>query len=196
MAKDYSILLTHSLNQCNHFIAPKQLPELVHLDDPAFDAMINFEHVKPLSIEQDRRMNDARVEMENSLLHVMLVTDETDCLIGIITLTDILGAKPVKLQETLRIERKKIKIKHIMTPIKDLVAIDYDNLLPAKIGHVVSTLLSLKQHYALVSQTNADSGEQVIKGLFLDSEISKQLGINIHSQPILSLTELQYKLST
>ena len=194
MSKEYSALSTQALNTCDHCHHPQLLPEVVHIDDPATNSLIDFQKVKPLVIHQEQRIYEARSAMENSTLHITFVTDDRNCLVGIITLEDILGSKPIRLQEELRIERKNLKVKHILIPMEKLAAVNYKDLKLAKIGHIVETLHQLNQHYLLVYEMDT-AQQQRVRGIFLTSQLSKQFGTNVLSQskPLSSL-ELQKKL--
>src|SRR4051794_17764473 len=104
MSTDYISLTTHSLSDCNCYRKPKELPPIVHVDDPAFEVLFDFKHLKPLVINSNHLMIEARKKMEHRTLHVMVVVDESDAMAGIITLEDILGTKPLQLQESYRVE--------------------------------------------------------------------------------------------
>ncbi len=193
MAKEYSALSTQPLTSCNSIISNDHLPEIVHLDDAASDVMIDFKVLTPTTIGPERAMSQARKVMEDSNNPICLVTDDNDCVLGLIALQDILGSKPVKLLQETRLERKQLKVKHLMINIEELEAIDYSALEIAHVGHVISTLHKLQQHYILVSENQNE--KQVLRGIFIDSQISKQLGVNIRSSSQhLSVAELQHKL--
>tara|TARA_R110000868_G_scaffold84822_3_gene238894 strand:+ start:20058 stop:20651 length:594 start_codon:yes stop_codon:yes gene_type:complete len=192
MAKDYSVLPTLPLAGCSGYDKPEEAPEVVHLDDPASYVMLDFTKIKPLTIEKDRRMFDARTEMERLDIHATLVLDDCDCLVGLVILEDILGSKPVKLQEELRVERKQLKVKSIMVKMDDLCAVDYETVSIAQVGHVIKTMQEIDQHYLLVSETHPDTNKVTIRGLFIDSQISRQLGVNIRQRSDqLSIADLQ-----
>ncbi|MBX9705111.1 MAG: hypothetical protein K5Q00_02560 [Gammaproteobacteria bacterium] len=194
MSVDYTPIKTHALHKCSALTDTHHLPEIVYLDDPATQVMIDFAITPPSSINWERPMVEARRLMEHSQLHVCIATDDHGCIAGLIALEDILGEKPVKMQHSLRIERSDLKVKHLMIPIAQLEAIDYDTLKPLQVGHVIATLNHLKQHYVLVA--NVEHGEQALRGIFIDSQISKQLGTNIRTRADnLSIAELQARLT-
>lgn len=194
MAKEYTPLVTHPLSGCSNIIDNKHLPEVVYLDDTAADVMIDFTVMRPGTIGPERPMYEARKLMEDSNIHICLVTDDEDCVLGLIALQDILGSKPVKLLQENRAERKMLKVKQLMIATDQLNTINYQALNTAQVGHIIATLHEINQHYVLVTDTN--DGQQVLRGMFIDSQISKQLGCSIRSNSgQLSIAELQHKLS-
>ncbi len=194
MAKDYTPLTTHPLSGCKTIAANKHLPEVAHLDDAAIDILIDFTVATPITIGADRSMVEARRMMEDSHNAICLVTDDSECILGIIALQDIIGSKPVKILNEARIERKELKVKHIMISVAELEALDFDALTDVKVGHIIATLHEIQQHYILVSEKTDEQIE--LRGIFIDSQISKQLGVSIRSNAQhLSVAELQHKLS-
>lgn len=179
MPTEYVTLPTHNLSECNSYVKPPVPPAVVHLDDSALDVLLDFSHFKPLVVHPDQHMSKARELMEHRTLHAMLVLDEHNHFMGIITLEDILGSKPVQIQEAYRIERKELLVKHLMVAKDNLFAVDYHDLKAAHVGHVIKTLHELKQRLLFVTEKSAQSHHLSLRGLLVDTQISKQLGTNI-----------------
>jgi hypothetical protein len=107
--------------------------------------------------------------------------DDHNRFIGLTTLEDLMGSKPVQLQETYHMERKEILVKHLMMPKTELLAIDYKDLEPSKVGHVIKTLHELKRHVLLVTEQTDAHTAPVLRGLLMDTQINKQMGFNIRT---------------
>lgn len=194
MSKDYQMLPTCQLTDYCTYESPWEPPEVVYLEDPATYVLIDFQQTKPLTIAEEARMFDARQQMEDRHIPVSLVIDNHNCLSGIISMEDILSERPVKLQEELRIERKKLKVKHIMEKKDGLISVDFATLEKSQVGHVIQTLQQLKQHYLLVTEKTQKGNK--IRGLLIDSQISRQLGMNIRQiNGHFSIADLQRLLS-
>ena len=189
MSKEYTSLSVTCLKPDNCIAEYVYLPKVVHLDDNAIDALIDFQNMKPLII-------DATKPMEASDLHVVLATNQKEQLLGLLSLEQILSEKPVKMMESRRVERKDMIIRSVMTPLEEVAAINIDKLTHAKVGHIVSTLQKFQRYYLLVFEDDEISGKKVIRGVFLASAMSKLLGkrINIDPARAKSIAELQTKL--
>ena len=157
------------------------LPELVHLDDPALAVMVDFNIFPVGTIDLNESIDHALNKMKVDGVHLLLVSDSQDCIVGVVSTEDILGEKPITIIQNRRIERHQITVSMIMTPSSGLIAFEIDAIQAVKVGHIVNTLKSYQQHYALVIKTSTDSDNQIIRGLFNTSQISKQLHMDIAS---------------
>jgi len=179
MENKYCALKTTFLTKSVNFIQPRQMPSVVHLNNPAYDILLDFHQTTPLSIAQNECMFHARQMMEASDLHIILVTDDENNLMGLLSLEDVLSKKTVKMIEKARVKRKSVLVKTVMTPLNKVPAISYQLLQYAKVGNIIKTLQVYKSNYAIVVASDSESAKEVVCGLFLASKISKQLGENI-----------------
>lgn len=183
MTKKFMPLPTIRVSSDVKFIHPKVSHSVTKLEDPAIRAMIDLKRVKPLLISPNKRMYDARIEMQTEdHLHIVLVVDDNDKLVGFLSLQKILCEIPVKLTENERVRRKEILVQDVMRPIEDIIVFEYDQLKSAKVGDVIETLSKAEQHYALVLKHDDVIGGPVVRGVFLASLIGKQLGIDVTSE--------------
>ncbi len=90
-----------------------------------------------------------------------------------------MGRKPIKLIQERRIHRDQVTVKMIMTPLSDIAALDFAVIKSAKVGNIVKTLSSRKQHYALAVSPSTIQPTQIILGIFTTSQVSKQLHTDI-----------------
>lgn len=190
MNKSFHAIPTHKLDKLCLPIQPVELPPIIHIDDPATASFVDFERHRAPTISTYRSLGDARAEMEIFNLPVLLVTDIDKQVIGIITSEDILGERPVKLSQETRIPRSEIEVAMVMTPMHEILVIDSQDLLHAKIGHIIQTLRETTQHTLLVSKDNK------IQGFFSASIISNQLGTVIADvlSNAKSIAQLQHDL--
>ncbi len=157
-----------------------QLPELVHMDDPALSVMADFTLAAPHTIDPNETMDHAIKEMEVSGVHLLLVINEEKHFQGIISSEDVWGEKPIKVIQERRIHRDQVLVRTIMVPYTEITALDFATIKSAKVGHIVKTLSEHKQHYALaVSPSSKHPDMQIIRGIFTASQISKQLHMDI-----------------
>lgn len=179
MAKIYPPLNSVDLNAGTEYVHSGELPEILHVEDSAFDAMVDFKETKAFTIHQDKPIDEALASMRVCRVHEMVVINDNDTVVGLISSEDILGEKPIKITEEKLIHRSAIKVRLVMTPADEITTIPIEELKIAKIGHVVTTLRSTRQHYALVIEHPTGNHRQRIRGLFSWTHISKQLNMNI-----------------
>jgi CBS-domain-containing membrane protein len=190
----YEPLPTIALNADNILMHPSTLPELVHIDDPALDVMIDYKKTTPLNIDPHEPIDHALSEMKVSGVHVLLVVNSHKHVTGVISTEDILGERPIKWMQERHLKRSEVLVRMVMTPHDKLAALDFESLRHAKVAHVINTLKDLNQHYALVVQTDT-AQKQKVRGMFSSSQISRQLHMDISNSlsEAHSLAELKKK---
>jgi len=176
----YEVLPTIQIDTNNAKLSSHSvLPELVYLDDPALTVMIDFNIFPAQTISADVSIDDALNKMKIEGVHLLLVINDTGDILGIVASEDILGEKPIMIQQERRIDRNQILVSMIMTPANKIIAFDINTVKDFKVGHIVNTLKSFQQHYALVAKISDKDNNQIIRGLFNTSQISKQLHMDI-----------------
>ena len=179
MAK-YEALPTIAILPNGTMLRAQQLPELVHMDDPALSVMSDFTVTPPHAILPTDNMDHAINEMEISGVHFLLVINDEGHFQGIISSEDVWGEKPIKLIQERRVPRDQILVRTIMVPYTEITAVDYTLIKSVRVGHIVKTLAEHKQHYALAVLPSATHPTmQLIRGIFTASQISKQLHADI-----------------
>ncbi|MCW8829817.1 MAG: CBS domain-containing protein [Gammaproteobacteria bacterium] len=179
MSENYTSLPYHHLNSgITYHRPPQRLPEQVTADSPATDVMTDFTKVSAITMGPCATIEAAEQRMIASSVRLLLVTDQANAILGIITSTDLQGDRPVKYLQEVGGKREDIYLRDIMTPadrIEVLYMVDVEN---ARVGHIVETLKRVGRQHALVIDLD-DDRQQVVRGLFSTKQISKQLGINI-----------------
>ncbi len=164
-----------------HVAHPLTPPEVVHLEDPALSVMTDFRQTKPPVTTPDTPIDDALNEMKISGVHLMLVIDDTENVIGLISSEDILGEKPIKLIQERRISRDNILVKMVMIPAEALVAFDIETLKIARVGSIINTLKESRLQHALVVRCESSDHKSLVRGLISMSQISKQLHMDVRN---------------
>jgi CBS-domain-containing membrane protein len=154
---------------------PAKLPRLVTLESPALDVMTDFNFVNPVTVKPDVPIDDALEIMKTAGVRLLLVTNASEEIIGLITAKDIQGERPIELVEELRARRSDIHIKMIMTLQSNIFVLNLVSVRHAQVGHIVATLNQLERQHVLVVEVDEDTREQRVCGLFSTSQISKQL---------------------
>lgn len=196
MSKTYEILPTITLHTGSTYMHPPALPEVAHLDDPALDFVVDFQTNYAFTIKPSAPVTHALIEMEVLGVHLLLVVDHQDKVVGIISSEHILGEKTIKLIHEKRILRHEVEVQMVMRPQADVIALDYVSLKHAKVGHVINTMRDARQHYALVVELDSEH-KQTVRGMFSLSLLSKQLNSDYISDvsEARTIAELTQKLS-
>jgi CBS domain-containing protein len=157
---------------------PDELPELVHLDDPAMSVFSDFTREYPVTIKPDISIGSALEKMKHAGICVLLVIDEDQRLLGEIVADDIMGDKPVRLAQSSGLDHSKITVNMLMTPRDRIRVLEFAQLRTASVGHIIATLHALESRYVLV----VDNGS--IRGLYAAGRMSRQLGWNIMEEEV------------
>lgn len=155
----------------------------VTLDDPATAVMTDFRKVRALTIHSAAPMERAYDKMIANGVRLLLVVDNRNSVVGLITSTDVEGEKPLRIIQDRRIRRAEILVSDVMTPGERLEVLDMDDVQFARVGHVVTTLKAVGRRHALVVDSD-EQGGQTIRGLFSCSQLEKQLGQGIETTEI------------
>jgi len=155
----------------------------VRIDSPAIEVMTDLRRVGAVTVGADTLISVAEQSMKIHGVRALIVVDDHRRVEGVITATDILGEKPMKLTHERGFRRAEIAVQHIMTPADRLDVIDMSDVLLADVGHVLETLKQSARQHALVVDQSAD-GRQMIRGIFSATQIARQLGITLHAAEV------------
>lgn len=195
MSKSYDALPALQLNEDTNYYQTGSLPELVHLEDTALSSMVDFKHMRALTVNADAPLKHARLEMQAAGVHMLFVLNNSQQISGIISSEDILGSKPIKITQDNHITRDEIKVRMVMQARDKILALTFDQVQSAAVGNIVQSMKDHQQHYAIVVESQ-DSGHNIVRGMFSLSGISRQLHTNLINADLMatSLADLQKKI--
>jgi predicted transcriptional regulator len=196
MAREYAPLASRKLKPKTTFARPTQhLPQRVKLDDPAIQVMTDLKQVTGVTIDPEGSIENANRVMIRRGVRLLLVVDVHNALMGIITATDVLGEKPIQIVQARGITRGEIRVRDIMTPQENLEVLAMEDVRAAKVGHIVATLKRAGRQHAAVVDLD-DAGNEVLRGLFSTTQISRQLGETVETTEVArSFAEVEAALS-
>lgn len=175
----YSALPNHTLLPGSSYaVPPQRLPEKVTADSPAIDVMTDFTKVAAITMTPFASLDEAEQRMIASGVRLLLVTDQANSILGVLTANDLMGNRPVKYLQEVGGKRSDIEVRDIMTSsdqIEVLYMVDVEN---ANVGDIIETMKKVERQHAMVVDLD-DSKNQVIRGLFSITQIGRQLGITI-----------------
>ena len=178
MTEGYKSKYSIPLQPGTSFARPKPEVDWVDPDNPALDVMTDFHRVEPKTIGPEQTIDDTLEQMKEQGVRLLLVIDQDDVIIGVVTAKDIQGEKPIKIVQETQVSRSSLLVKDIMTPQSDISVLNMVSVEEAQVGHIVQTLHELKRQHTLVVEVDEDSGNQRVRGMFSTSQINKQM----HSQ--------------
>lgn len=182
--RQYSALPNRPLRPHTRFHKPHQaLPPNVTLEDPAVAVMTDFQKVTAFTIDPDVSVDTAARVMSRRNVHLLLVVNVDNHVLGMITSNDLLGEKTLQCINARRVTREDVLVRDIMTPDSRLEVISMDDVLHAHVGHVVATLKAKGRQHAAVVDEDA-SGHQILRGLFSCSQLARQLGEPVETHEI------------
>jgi len=180
MNREYSALNSHSMKMGASFVHPSQeLPERVTLEDSALNVMTDLKFVSVVTVRAKTPMAKAHDKMRRYGVRTLLVLDETDKVLGLLTATDILGEKPMRFLQHMGGTHADILVRDIMTPQCELEVLTLQDVSSAKVGHILATLKASGRQHAMVVEESPNFPQEV-RGVFSVTQIARQLGVQIH----------------
>ncbi|HNQ04797.1 MAG TPA: CBS domain-containing protein [Thiobacillaceae bacterium] len=186
MNRTYSVIPSAPMQKGTSFHKPRQaLPERVSLDDPMASVMTDFKVVTAYTIFPLETIEAAREKMIHRGVRMLLVVDDMNHILGLITATDLTGEKPMQVVQTQGIRHSDVLVKDIMTPRERLEVLDIEDLQMACVGDVVATLKAHGRQHALVVERTLDQA-QCLRGMFSVSQINRQLNTLLEVEGVAS----------
>jgi CBS-domain-containing membrane protein len=172
------------------YMTPRQQMAQVTLPDPALSVMTDFAIVSVYTISALENIEAARARMIHQAVRLLLVVDDMNTIIGLVTATDLSSEKPMQIIQSQGIRHNDVLVKDIMTPREKLQVLWIEDVQKACVGDVVATLQAHGRQHALVADRQTDRS-QVLRGMFSASQISRQLGMAISTlAPMNTFAEL------
>jgi predicted transcriptional regulator len=144
--------------------------------------------VAPATIRPQAPLAAANQFMITRAVRLLLVTDDHENVLGLITATDILSEKPMRAAIDRGIRRDELTVADVMTPAEMVEVIAFGDVEGARVGHVLETLRRAgRQHALVVDHDEIPSGRPLtpparrtmVRGIFSISQIARQLGVAV-----------------
>jgi CBS domain-containing protein len=197
MLRNYAPLVFSALNPATTYHQPTQsLLARLNLESPAQECMTDLKHVCAATIEREATLDAANQTMIERGVRLLLVVDRLRFVLGLITANDILGEKPLLFIQERGIKRQDVLVRDIMTPQHQLEVLKMDDVLHARVGHVVSTLKKSGRQHAVVVDISAVDQTQIVRGIFSATQVARQLGVTIQTTEVArTFAEIESMLS-
>jgi len=161
-------------------------PARVTRESPALAVMTDLTRVSPATIRARAPIEGAREFMRARGVRLLLVTDERDAVLGVLTAADILGEKPTRLAVERGGRRDELTVADIMTPAELVEVVELAAVEGARVGHVMETLRKAGRQHALVvdyehiaprTALERPAERAMVRGIFSLSQVARQLGV-------------------
>lgn len=166
---------------------PQQMrPGRVTRESPALEVMTDLARASPATIRAQAPIAGADEHMRSRSVRLLLVTDEHDAVLGVVTAADILGEKPTRLAVERGGRRSELTVADIMTPAERVEVVEFDAVAGARVGHVMETLRRAGRQHALVvdyepvaprSALERPTRRAMVRGIVSLSQVARQLGV-------------------
>ena len=174
---DYAPLSLHHLPSTVSYCRPRQdVPKYLKKTNEARLAMTDLRQVTAITIEANASIDKAMLRMKEAGVHMLLVTNPKNEILGLITTTDIQGEKPMQVVLNQGASRDDIMVRTIMTPRDRLEVMKISDVEKAYVGDIVETLKRSGRRHALVVDQHKDVKHESIRGIFSQIQLSQQLG--------------------
>jgi CBS domain-containing protein len=171
--REYDPLPIRELGAGAGFRRPTQAPAgRVSAGSPALEVMTDLARVSPATIRPEAPLSGANRFMITRGVRLLLVVDEGDLIVGVITATDLLGERPLQVAGARGLRRDELSVADVMTPAARVEVLALADVERSRVGHVVETLRRLGRQHALV----VDAARSVC-GIFSLSQVARQLGV-------------------
>lgn len=153
------------------------VPNPVKVSAYALEVMTDLRFVPVASIGPGASLEVATQKMIARGVRLLLVVDEDDKLVGLITARDIDGERAAAVATREGAGFGRIAVAQVMTPAAGIEVLLLEEVLHARVGDIVATLRHSWRQHALVQEEDPYSGVPLIRGIFSASQIARQLGI-------------------
>jgi CBS domain-containing protein len=149
--------------------------QLLDPSDPAIHAITDFTREHPVTVDEERQIDDALYDMIHLGVRAMLVV-RGQRIVGLITSYDIQGERPLQFLQTSTYTRHQdIRVGHIMTPWEELLAVDWDSIQSARAGDLLHVLEDAGITHLLVLEAGKKNSAPIVRALVSRARLARQL---------------------
>ena len=189
MDREYDALSIRELGAGAGFRRPTQAQAAqVSIESPALEVMTDLRRTTPATIRPQAPLGGANQLMITRGVRLLLVVDEREDVLGVISATDILGERPMRVATERGLRRDELTVADIMIPAEQVEVIALPDVAAARVGHVLETLRRAGRQHALVVDFDEIPSSRpltpparraMVRGIFSLSQIARQLGLSV-----------------
>jgi len=205
MDRQYQPLPIRELGEAAGLRRPVQVQAArVTLESPALEVMTDLSRASPASIRPQAPIEGARQFMMSRGVRLLLVVDDRDTVLGVLTASDILGEKAVRVAIERGMMRDELVGGDLMTPAGQVEVLELEQVSGARVGHILETLRrSGRQHALVVDFDTVLSGNLIdapvrramVRGILSLSQLGRQLGVALQTSGEVARTFSEIELA-
>jgi CBS domain-containing protein len=161
----------------------------VEVESPALQVMTDLARISPATIRPQAPLAGANQFMITRGVRLLLVVDDSETVVGVITATDILGERPMVVATGRGLRRDELTVADVMTPAEQVQVVALADVEGARVGHVLEMLRRTGRQHALVVDFDSlpptplapPAKRTMVRGIFSISQIAHQLGIALQT---------------
>ena len=191
MEREYYALPIGELGEGAGYRRPTQ-PKAAQVtrESPALEVMTDLLRTSPATIRPKAPLEGANQYMISRGVRLLLVVDEGDSVLGVVTATDVLGERALRVALELGARRSELTVGDIMTPARQVEVLALADVESARVGHVLETLRRVGRQHALVVDVDLLPAKSLIdkplrramvRGIFSLSQLARQTGVPLQS---------------
>ena len=206
MNRQYDPLPFQRFGESAGFRRPTQpQPVRVTLESPAHEVMTDLARTSPATIRPQAPVEGANHFMISRGVRLLLVVDDRETVLGVVTATDVHGEKAMRVAMERGIKRAEMTVGDIMTQVAQMEALAFTDVETARVGHVLETLRKAGRQHVLVVDFDVVAPQRLldqpvkrtmVRGIFSISQLARQLGVAVPSagEVALSFSEIETAL--
>ena len=191
MDRQYQALPIRELGGGTGFRRPTQAQAArVDLESPAAEVMTDLLRASPATIRPQAPIGAANAFMIKRGVRLLLVVDEREEVLGVITAADILGERAIQAAMQGGMKRDELSVADLMTPASRVEVLALTDVEGARVGHVLETLRRAGRQHALVvdhdmlparGPLDKPVRRAKVRGIFSISQVARQLGVALQT---------------
>lgn len=143
--------------------------------DPATRVVTDFAHHRPLTVTEDRSIDDALREMVCAGIRALFVVRQ-ELVIGLISSYDIEGRRPLDLlRSSGGVSRGEIAVGQIMTPWDAVPTLDWQSVCAARVRQIEAYFRNTSAMHVVLLEHWEESG-LFVRGLLSRKRLERELG--------------------
>lgn len=149
--------------------------QFLDASDPAIHAITDFTREHPVTVDEERQIDDALADMIRLGVRAMLVMREQR-IVGLVTSYDIQGERPLQFLQTSNYTRHQdIRVGHIMTPWDKLLSVDWESIQAARAGDLLHVLEETGLTHLLVIEGGKKNTTPLVRAMVSRARLARQL---------------------
>ena len=151
----------------------------IALSDPAVRVVTDFMLERPLTVAEDRLIDEALREMIVAGVRALVVV-HGNVVTGLVTSYDIPGERPLQFLRSSNFSRHdEIEVGHIMTPWDQVPTLDWRAVRTEHVADIVKFFKNTRATHGAILEY-LDQGGIFVRGLVSRTQLERQLGYSIY----------------